>query len=348
MNKRLKKQNRTRLFWLLLLPVLAFTCRVMAETSPQAERTEFAMDTILSVRVFGEGAEDAANAAVAEIRRLEQLLSAALDDSEISELNREKTATVSEDTLILVQRSLEIEQETEGAFNPALLPLMKSWGFPDRKYHVPSSEELKRLLPSANPAYILVDEEKQRISLTSGETEIDLGGIAKGYTSARLMELFRERGVEHAIVSLGGNVQVLGTKPDGSSWKIGIQDPQKEGGLLGVLETADCAVITSGGYERFFEEDGKRYHHILDPQTGYPAESGLVSVTIVSADGTLADALSTALFVMGRERSEAFWREHQGEFEMILQDEEGTLWVSEGLADVFSASGPQQIVTAAP
>ena len=181
------------------------------------------------------------------------------------------------------------------------------------------------------------------VTLLGKNTAIDLGGIAKGYTSARLMDVFRSYGLTSGLVSLGGNVQVLGTKPDGSLWRVGIENPQG-GDYLGVLSTKDAAVITSGGYERYFEENGKHYHHILDPATGYPAESGLVSVTIVSPDGTLADALSTALFVMGRERAEEYWRAHADEFDVILQDEGGTIYVSQGIWENFEGGAGTDIV----
>ena len=166
--------------------------------------------------------------------------------------------------------------------------------------------------------------------------EIDLGGIAKGYTSSRVMEIFREHGIEHGLVSLGGNVQALGTKENGKPWRVAIQNPEDELKYLGVLDIADKCVITSGGYERFFEQDGRRYHHIIDPRTGYPAESGLLSATIISDDGALADGLSTALFIMGKDKAEEYWRAHPWTFDYILEDTDGTLYVTAGAADLFT------------
>ena len=145
------------------------------------------------------------------------------------------------------------------------------------------------------------------------------------------------RSPSNALVDLGGNVQALGKKPDGSEWRIGIRDPEDESGMLGVLSISNLAVITSGGYERYFEENGETYHHIIDPRTGYPAESGLLSVTIVSPDGTLADGLSTFLFIAGQEEAEEFWRSHKDRFEMILVLEDRSVLVTEGLTDRFSS-----------
>lgn len=152
------------------------------------------------------------------------------------------------------------------------------------------------------------------------------------------MEIFRENGVENGILSLGGNVQALGTKPDGSLWRVGLQDPADERALFATLELADKAVITSGAYERNFEQDGVVYHHIIDPRTGYPAESGLSSVTTVSDDGTLADGLSTALFIMGKEAAVEFWRSHRDDFDMVLLADDGAVTVSAGIADALTLS----------
>ena len=163
--------------------------------------------------------------------------------------------------------------------------------------------------------------------------EMDLGGIAKGYTSARVMEIFREYGITSGMVSLGGNVQTLNIRPDGKPWQIGIQNPNgQQGSLLAVLSVENKAVITSGGYERYFEEDGNTYIHILNPKTGYPADSGLVSVSVISENGMLADALSTSLYLMGEEQAAGYWRTHADEFDMILETEDGTLYVTEGIS----------------
>nr|WP_243106058.1 FAD:protein FMN transferase [Butyricicoccus sp. OF13-6] len=165
------------------------------------------------------------------------------------------------------------------------------------------------------------------------DVQVDLGGIAKGYTSDRIMQVFADNGVTSGIVSLGGNVQVLGCKPDGSKWRVAVQDPNDEGENFAVVEIADEAVITSGGYQRYFEEDGATYHHIIDPRTGYPADSGVISSTIISHDGTLADGLSTSLFIMGVDDALDYWRAHSDEFDAILMDENGAVYVTDGIAD---------------
>lgn len=314
-----------------------------AEDSPAGAESQevskgiFAMDTYMTVRAYGESAESAVDDALAEIERLDNLFSSEDPDSEIYKINQQGGGSLSEDSAYLVERALEIAGETEGAFDIAIYPVAKAWGFLGQEYRVPDAEELEALFPLTDWTEIAYDGENAQISFAQEGMQIDLGGIAKGYTSSRIMNIFEEHGVTSGIVNLGGNAQMLGSKPDGSLWKVGIRDPNREDGYLGILDIADKAVITSGGYERYFEEDGMTYHHIIDPATGYPADSGLVSVSIVSGDGTLADGLSTALFIMGKEKAEAFWRAHHEEFDMILMTEENDVYVTEGIKDCFSS-----------
>ena len=185
--------------------------------------------------------------------------------------------------------------------------------------------------------FLNFDSENGKISFGKEGMMIDFGGIAKGYTSSCIMDIFSEYGIESACVSLGGNVQVLGTKPDGSKWKVAIRDPQDESGFLGILETSDKAVITSGAYERYFESDGVVYHHIIDPSTGYPSDSGIISSTIVSSDGVLADALSTAVFVMGVDKATRMWQENRDSFDMIIMTDDDEIYVTEGIKSDFSS-----------
>ena len=194
----------------------------------------------------------------------------------------------------------------------------------------PLNQELQKALAKVDASQIVIDGDQ--VTLGTGQ-QMDLGGIAKGYTSARIMEIYREYGITSGMVSLGGNVQTLGTRPDGKDWNIGIQNPDgQQGSLLAALPVENKAVITSGGYERYFEEDGNTYIHILNPKTGYPADSGLVSVSIISENGMLADALSTSLYLMGEEKAAEYWRTHADAFDMILEDKDGTLYVTEGLS----------------
>lgn len=309
-----------------------------AQTSaeePSQSREVYAMDTVMTLEAYGQNADAALDEAVAEIERLDALWSIASSDDEIARLNAEKKITASADTLALLTRAKEISAATDGLFSTTIAPLMEAWGFTNGDYHVPDEAELSALLAHVDDEEIAISDSTVTIP---ADAKVDLGGIAKGFTSARVMEIFRENGVENGILSLGGNVQALGTKPDGSLWRVGLQDPADERALFATLELADKAVITSGAYERNFEQNGIVYHHIIDPRTGYPAESGLSSVTIVSDDGTLADGLSTALFIMGKEAAVEFWRSHRDDFDMVLLADDGTVTVSAGIADALTLS----------
>ena len=239
---------------------------------------------------------------------------------------------------------MQVSEKTNGAFDITIYPLMELWGFTTKNYRVPESNEITEALKGVS--YTNVSVNGQQVALTGGSS-IDLGGIAKGYTSSRVIQIMKDCGIEHAIVNLGGNVQVLGTKTDGSDWRVAIQNPASENSYLGILSTADKAVITSGGYERYFEQDGQVYHHIIDPQTGYPSDSDLTSVTIVCSDGTTADALSTALFVMGLDGAKELYRSGAIDFDMILFDG-SKVYVSEGIKDTFSTDMDKEIITRQP
>lgn len=299
----------------------------------EASKDLFAMDTYMTLTAYGEHAQEAVDKAAERVEALDALLSTGNEDSEIYQLNQNGEATLSKEGGYLVERALELYKKTEGAFDIAIYPVMQAWGFPTQDYHVPDDDTLKEKLALADASKVKYDKDTRKISFDQDGMEIDLGGIAKGYTSSQIMQIYQDCGVMSGLVNLGGNVQALGCKTDGSKWRVAIQSPDDTEEYLGILEIEDQAVITSGGYERYFEEDGVTYHHIIDPATGYPADSGLISVTIVSDDGTLADGLSTSLFIMGEEKAAQFWRENSDEFEAIMETSDGKLYVTEGIAD---------------
>ncbi len=304
-----------------------------------ATKELFAMDTYMTLTAYGDQAEEAVDQAAEEIKRLDSALSTGNEESQVSKLNANGGGSLTEDTKYLFEKSMDLYESTDGLFDIAIYPVMEAWGFPTQDYKVPDKTELQNLLALTDASKIQYKEEENSVSFEEEGMKIDFGGIAKGYTSSRIMKIYKDLGVTSGLVNLGGNVQALGTKPDGSKWKVGIQDPEGKEDYLGTLSIMDQAVITSGGYERYFEEDGKTYHHIIDPRTGYPADSGLISVTIVSSDGTLADGLSTSLFIMGKDKAIEYWRNHSQEFDGILETEDGTLYVTEGIEDEFEAKG---------
>ena len=312
------------------------------ETS--ASRDIFAMDTYMTVTAYGEQADTAVDAAVEEINRLDALLSTGNEDSEVAKINANHGGSLSEDGAYLMKKSLELYQLTDGAFDISIYPVMDLWGFTTQDFAVPSSEELEEKLALVDASKIDFDEESGEVSFEQDGMEIDFGGIAKGYTSDQVAKIFAEYGIESGLINLGGNVDAYGSKTDGTAWRVAIQSPDQDGNYIGVLEAEDKAVITSGGYERYFEEDGITYHHIIDPSTGYPADSGLKSVTIICDDGTLADGLSTSLFIMGEEKASSFWQEHSDAFDFVLMKDDGSLVISEGIEDSFTANLETKVV----
>lgn len=322
---------------LFLLCIAMLTACQNSDENKKVSKDIFAMDTYMTVTAYGKNAENGVNKAVDEINRLETVLSAEKQESDIYKLNETGSGTLSTDIKNIVSRALEINKTTNGAFDISIYPLMVKWGFTTQKYNVPSKNEISKLLKDVDSSKIIFDEKSGNIKLKEN-MKIDLGGIAKGYTSSRVMQIFKECGVTSGLVSLGGNVQALGTKTDGTAWQIAIENPDKSSDYIGVVSVKDKAVITSGGYERYFEKNGKTYHHILDPETGYPAESGVKSVTIVSDDGTLADALSTSLFVMGKEKALDYWREHKNEFDTVLVEDNGDITITGGLEKIFKSN----------
>lgn len=337
MNKKrmMNRRTRTAVFGMIFTSLLAgyILWYHIDLQNRSCTRQLFAMDTFMEFTAYGRDSGEAVEEAMAEVRRLDALLSTGSPSSEVSRLNASGSGQLSEDGRILLESALTIYEETGGLFDPTIYPLMQLWGFPTQEYHVPLETELAEVLP-------LVDASKVRqsgaeVALAEGQ-KVDFGGIAKGYTSARMMEIFRSHGIASGMVSLGGNVQVIGRKPDGSRWQVGIQDPDgPQGSVIAGVEAEDQAVVTSGGYERYFEEDGNTYIHILDPRTGRPADGDLKSVTVVSADGTLADALSTSLYLMGSGDAVEYWEKHREDFEMVLITDQGELLVTQGLGGGF-------------
>lgn len=303
----------------------------------EEESRIFAMDTVMTLTYYGQDREsgrEALEEGVAAVYELEDLLSATAPDSEISALNEAGQAHLSPDTAQLLSAALELCALTGGALDITAYPAVEAWGFTTGEYRVPNQAELEELGDRIDYTQVSLDQEGA--SLPDG-MKLDLGAVAKGYTADRLAKLAQERGITSALLDLGqSTILALGAKPDGSPWRIGIQDPQGEG-YLGVLELEGQAMGTSGGYQRYFERDGVRYWHIIDPATAAPARSGLLSVTVVSPSGLACDGLSTALFVMGLERGTQFWRDHpELEFEALFILEDGSLALTSGLKDSFT------------
>ena len=300
----------------------------------------FAMDTVMQLKAYGKKeAKQALNDAADEIKRLDSELDVTDKTSPVYALNHRKKDTVSGDTAIVLEQSLRMAGLTDGAFDPTIYPIVRAWGFTTQKYRVPEPAEIEELLHHVGYEKVGVSEEQglTRIRFNDEQTEIDTGGIGKGYASEIVCRTMKEDGVKSAIVSLGGNVLAIGKKPDGSQWNVAIDDPFNSGGTnyAGVIRLTDKYAITSGGYQRFFEQNGKTYIHIMDPATGQPADNDLSSVTIISDSGTEGDALSTALYVMGLDKALNFWKTTALDFDMILITKDKNLYITKNISDDF-------------
>ncbi len=293
----------------------------------------YAMNTVMTLSAYGPHAEEGLQAARNRIVELERRLSVTDPNSDVGRLNASGGAPtkIGIEATQLLNFSLKLCSETHGAFDPTLYPLLQRWGFTTGTYRVLSRGEIQSLLKLTGPDKVRLSGSSARLAPGA---MIDFGGAAKGLAGSEAAKALRRCGVTSAVANLGGNVQTLGRPPRGGRWRIGIKAPGGE--LLGVLETGEAAVVTSGGYERFFTgPDGTKYWHILDPSTGEPARSGVISATVTGPSGLLCDGLSTAFFVMGAEKAAQYWRNHP-EIEFILLTQSGELWLTEGVAKRFA------------
>lgn len=321
---------KLKIIILLSLCLLLTAC---TDSAPKEYTYDFfAMDTFMSLTAYGDNAEKGVKAAAARIAELTLKLSVTDENSEISAINRAGTAEVSGETAELISFALDIADKTDGALDPTVYPVLRAWGFTTDENRVPAPEEITALLENIGHERVQING--NTVSLDK-EMMLDLGAVAKGYAGDETERILRENGINSALINLGGNIQLISSKPDGSDWRLGVKSPIGDGNI-GVLTISDCAVVTSGAYERCFTaEDGTVYGHIIDPASGYPADNGLLSVTIVADKGTLCDALSTALFVMGEERALDFWRQNKN-FDVILITNNAEVLITEGIADKFA------------
>lgn len=314
--------------------------------SKELKRDFFAMDTHITLTAYENRdketkalhTETALEKAEERLRKLEGLWSVTDAGSEIYEINHSggKPVAVSSETAKIISYALSMAEKTDGALDPTIYPVLTAWGFTAEENRVPGEDELKRLRALVD--YRKAELSGNQVSLPEG-MELDLGAVGKGYAGDILAELLKEEGVGSALLDLGGNIQTIGSRPDGSAFRLGIRNPFGDGTLGVLLAAEDCAAVTSGNYERYFTgEDGKEYGHIIDPSSGYPAENELASVTIIAKEGKLADALSTAMMVKGPEGAFAYWRENP-DFEMLAVTKDGKIVLTEGIEDVFFVSG---------
>ncbi len=317
---------------LLCCPLLLFSGCTNSPT-PSCQKTEVLMGTAVTVTAYADSQAAAAAAVEAAFEtagELERIFSPTLEDSELSRLNAAPVGEirpVSEPLAELMQRSEDYRRLTDGALDCNLGELIALWGIGTPSAHVPSPEDIASCLPqNDNPVEILSGAIR-----FSEEVDLHFGATAKGYIADEMKAVLQDAGIESGLIVLGGNVLTIGSKPSGEAWKVGITDPFAPDAVTATLAVTDASVVTSGDYERYFEENGVRYHHILDPKTGYPANNGLVSTTIIAPSSLTCDALSTAAFVLGAKDGMALI-ESLPDTEAVFLTEDCTLLTSSGIA----------------
>ncbi len=268
-------------------------------------KTEFMMGTLCSIKIYDKDHSKAMNKAFDRIKEIENEMTINKSGSEVDSINAaagEKPVKVSLDTYTVIKKGLYYSELSEGKFDITIGPLVKLWGIGTDNAKVPSSLELEGVKKLINYKNIVLDEENKSIMLKDKNMILDLGAIAKGYTADEVAKVLKANGITHAIINLGGNIFVMDKNPNGNKWRIGVQNPfSQRGESVGTIEVSDESIVTSGIYERYFEKDGKHYHHILDSSTGYPYENSIAGISIISKKSVDGDALSTSVFTMGLE-----------------------------------------------
>lgn len=321
----------------IMLSVILFTgC---ASKSNAYSPESFYMGTVIDQKVYGKNAKSAGDQVIDRMKDIEAAMTINGSGGEINALNDaagSKSVNLSEDVMCLLRKSKEYGELSHGAFDITIGPLVKEWGIFTDNPVIPPKDRIEQLLKLVNYKSLILDDEKRTAQLPVKGQMVDLGGIAKGYAGDEAIRIYKENGITSAFINLGGNVVLLGSKPDGALWNIGVQNPRGvNGSIIGKLTLKDKAVVSSGDYERFFEKDGVRYHHIIDPATGRPSKSGLIGVTIVADSSTDADALSTSVFVLGLDKGKKLIESLNG-VEAIFITEDKKVYITNGLKNIFT------------
>ena len=302
------------------------------------------MGTIIQLKVYGSNAKEATEKALQRINDIENKMSVNIETSEVTKLNAKagiSAQKLSMDTYSVIDKSVQYSKLTQGALDITIQPIVKLWGIGTDKERIPLKTEIDEKLKLVDYNDIILDAKSSTVKLRRTDQAIDLGAIAKGYTADEIKRVLVSNKISSALINLGGNVYAVGNKTDGTSWNIGLQNPlDTRGQYIGTISVTDKSVVTSGNYERFFIQDGKRYHHIYDSKTGYPSESGLISTTIISDNSIDGDALSTSTFIMGLTKGMKLVESIKG-VEAIFITADKKVYVTQGLKDNFNLTSKE-------
>ncbi|MEI6602430.1 MAG: FAD:protein FMN transferase [Clostridia bacterium] len=321
----------------LLISILTVSC-TQVENGYDAQG--FAMGTVITQHIFSANAEKITGKVLDKIKQLEKIMTINAPGSEVDFLNASagngKWVKLDPEIIYVMKKALDFGARSNGAFDITVGPLVKAWGIFTDHPKIPSPAALVQLKKLINYKDLSIDESTSSARLRLKGQIVDLGGIAKGYAGDVAKEIYLKNGVTSAYISLGGNIVALGSKPDGTPWNVGIQNPRLPNGkYLAVIPVQNKSVVTSGDYERFFMKNNIRYHHILDTKTGYPSDSGLISTSIISDLSIDGDALSTSTFVLGLEKGMALIESLPG-VEAIFITKDKKIYVTSGLKDIIT------------
>lgn len=335
---------------LLLLSLILCGCSLTPPPTEQKKastiektaivRSESLLHTAVQLSVYHKGQEQAVAEAVAYMQDMEKLLSTNLENSDVHRINQaagKKAVKVDARTFNVVQKAIEMSKISDGKFDVTIGAITNLWRIGDIQHqNKPEDAKIKANLPLINYKDITLDSVNQTVKLEKEGMVMELGGISKGFIADEVKTIFEKHGITTAIINLGGNVVVMGTSPNYSQgWKVGIQDPDKiRGTVVGSVSAKDASVVTSGIYERYIEVNGIKYHHIMDPKTGYPLENNISGVTVITSQSIKADGYSTVLFLMGIQEALAYVNS-QDDLEVIFIDKDKGIHLSNGLKDKF-------------
>lgn len=321
------------------ISLLLFSFFGCTQKTEPVTSTLFVMTTDVSQKVYGSNADKAIEKVESYLKESEKRLSTYLAESEISKINENagiEPVHVSDDTFRLIKKAKALSEASEGHFDLTVAPLSKLWNISGENPIVPSEDAIRQALALVDYRNVILDEASSTVYLTQTGMAIDLGGIAKGAFCSDIAKIYQEYEVESALISIGGNIFTYNLKPDKTPYKLGIRNPMSSNAssAMGVFETHDEVIATSGAYERYFEQNGVVYHHILDLSTGMPSQSDLLSVTVISEDGALADYLSTTLYLAGKEAIPSYIDREN--FSVIVIDKEQNVYISPSIRDRFT------------
>ncbi|MCR1951716.1 FAD:protein FMN transferase [Clostridium sp. DSM 100503] len=336
------KKKYLNYFTISILLIFSLTilsgCSKDNKVAEPLTRTELLMGTVVSVTLYDSNDESILDNVFKKVKELESTLSINENGTLVDKINESagiEPVKVDYDTYTVIKKGLEYAKLSNGLFDISVGPIVKLWniGLPEAK--VPTQEEIDSKIPLVGYSDVELNEEESTVFLKKHGMMIDLGGVAKGYTADVISDMLTEEGVKSAIIDLGGNIFAHGTKVDGSTWRIGIQNPFSDrGDIIGTITVKNKSIVTSGIYERYIEKDGIKYHHILSPKTGYPYENEIVGITIISDKSSDGDALSTSVFAMGVEEGMKFVNTQEG-IDAIFVTKDNQIYITDGIRDIF-------------